>query len=801
MASIGNETATDSLHPHAAALRHDDGSWRYTNRLAGESSPYLLQHAHNPVDWYPWGEEAFSKARDEDKLIFLSIGYSTCYWCHVMERLVFENPEIAAAMNDRFVSIKVDREERPDVDEIYMAAVQVYSQLTTGQAHGGWPMSVFLTPPGAGGDGDSGLKPVLAATYMPPEAAHGMAGFPQVMTHLDTVWTNNRDRAIAQAEQIAGYVRQHVSRRGETGAVSTTTAQQAADELMAAHDQRHGGFGGAPKFPQPSVLSFLLAEGRRRESAPMREAVAGTLEAMARGGIYDQIGGGFHRYSTDEKWLVPHFEKMLYDNGQLVEVYLDARDDEPDEGRRRTYERVVRETCDYVLREMVDDTGAFWSAQDAEVEAREGGSYVWTDDSVGQAISDEGLRAFAMALYGLDRGPNFRDPHDREAQPVNVLYLPRGLDEIAQQRGEAIEAVEARRREVNQVLLDARDARPQPATDDKALVSWNGMMIAALARAGSALDEPRYTEAAQRAAETILTNMRRPDEEGGGLHHTMRGGKARIAGFLEDYAFLTHGLIELHRATGRQDWLDQAARLHDEAAQRFDAHEPYGGGYFDAPAEHDRLLVRVRSQHDGAVPSANSQMVHNAADLFGLTGRREYLDRAARDAASFGGVLAHHAAGMVHMAHAVLRLVAHGVDLAEGPAPVDEHVSVTVQPRELDLRDGEANLTVRLDIADGWHIAAAGNDGEQGLTPLRIRLINAEGIDVEVRMPRPVMRRDGQAEEVAIFEGRIEVPLSLRRGTSDVAADNPALVVIYQACSDRACAEPRAVTTPLKIHL
>ncbi|MEO1237174.1 MAG: DUF255 domain-containing protein, partial [Planctomycetota bacterium] len=429
--------------PHHAALVNPDGSWRYTNALADEASPYLRQHAHNPVDWRPWGEAAFAEAAERSVPIFLSIGYSTCYWCHVMERQVFEHPELARQMNERFVCIKVDREERPDVDDLYMTA----TQLLTGQ--GGWPLSIFLTPPpeASQGDGDEidvkvaqGLLPFWAGTYIPPEPMHGRMGFGQVMEVLSGAWAERPEEVIEQGERVAAAVREQAELGRSAGPVTRDVVQQTVARLREQYDPEHGGFSGTsgPKFPTPSVVGLLLDEYRRSASGGKDEVlgqeVRHTLDAMALGGMYDQVGGGFHRYSVDERWLVPHFEKMLYDNGQLLELYAEAVETWRGERHVALYARVVRETAEYLLREMRDGSGAFWSAQDAEVNTKEGENYVWTAEQVREVLAREDdaerLTGLALAMYGLDAGPNFRDPHHPDAQPVNVLFMPRPMSEL-----------------------------------------------------------------------------------------------------------------------------------------------------------------------------------------------------------------------------------------------------------------------------------------------------------------------------------------------------------------------------------
>jgi uncharacterized protein YyaL (SSP411 family) len=780
---------------HDAALLNEDGSPKYTNALTRESSPYLLQHAHNPVDWYPWGAEAFELARTSGRSIFLSVGYSTCYWCHVMERQVFENPRIAAQMNRDFVNIKVDREERPDVDDIYMTAVQLMTR------RGGWPMSVFLTAPGEERSEDRGLEPFYAGTYFPPAPTGGMPGFPQVLESVHDAWQNRRSAVREQASQLTEAVRQHLGQRDEPATPGLSLVQEATNQLLGMYEQQHGGFGGAPKFPQPSNLLFLLRVYRNNPNEQLWQALSHTLERMARGGMYDQIGGGFHRYSTDEKWLVPHFEKMLYDNGQLVEAYLEAHSIRPHEKDPDLYARVAGEVCDYVLREMVDETGAFYSAQDAEVDAREGGSYVWTPDEVRQAVNDEAVANLALKMYGLDQGTNFQDPHHPQVPATNVLYLPQRLDELAAQAGLALEEVAETRRRIDRLLLAARDTRKQPSTDDKVLASWNGLMIGALARAGRDLGAPRYTEAAAGAAQAILKHM---TNTGGGLARSMRAGRAKIAGFLEDHACFGHGLIELYRSMRSPRWLDEARRITREAGQRFSADAEHGGGCFDTLEGQDDLFVRVRSTNDGAMPSGNSQMVHNLVDLYELTSDEAYLDAACKDLGSFTAAMKRQGAGMVHMHHALLR----GIESAPGrftedSAPPTSHaarpknLSIQVEPDRVEISEGSAELRVTLRIPHGHHINAHA-PGHEGLFATQLILEGTSDVALDVRYP------DGRAVTysyadgpVNVYEGTVQIEATIRAtGPNSTAA--PRLVLVSQMCTDGACLEPQRVEVPVQ---
>ncbi len=805
--------AQETAHPHR--LKHPDGSWMYTNALVNQTSPYLLQHAHNPVDWYPWGPEAFEAARRSGKPIFLSIGYSTCYWCHVMERQVFENPQLAALMNKHCINIKVDREERPDIDQIYMTAVQ----LMTG--HGGWPMSVFLTPPGAAQDNDPGLTPFWAGTYIPPQPQYGMPGFAQLIDAIADAWSNRRQALIQQGRQVADAVSEHLRQKDPPTPLDFEIVDRAADQLVRMYDPMHGGFGQAPKFPQPTNLQFLFAFYRHRPSKELSTSLRYTLERMARGGMYDQIGGGFHRYATDQQWLVPHFEKMLYDNGQLVEAYLNAHSlEEPGPNEKRLYRRVIQETCDYVLREMTDASGAFWSAQDAEVDAREGGNYLWTPRQVREAIDHSRLGQLAVKLYGLDKGTNFQDPHHQDLPPTNVLYLPLRLDTLADQQDMTLQALYDARIQINERMLAARNRRKQPGTDDKVLVSWNGMMIAALAAAGAELDQPRYTTAAAKAADYILKHMREsapapPGDgpAGRGLYRTMRHEQVKISGFLDDYAFLVHGLVQLYRATKQSNWLDAAQELTGVARQRFSATDRFGGGYYDTLADQSDLFVRIVSTYDGAIPSGNSQMVHNLIDLYQLTGRKVYIDQACLDLKAFSGTLTKRGAAMVHMHHALLRAlgVAPGQFAATaqpiaGPAPATQPdrtvVSVAVAPDSVDLSSGPAQLQVTVEIGPGYHLNAPDCKIE-GLVPTTLELTETEGYQMHVEYPPGTPKRYPLAPEVLhVYEGRVVLVATIR-ATAQVPTtpvpQRPSLVLRYQACTDRSCLEPVDIDIPVPL--
>ncbi len=558
------------------------------NRLGRESSPYLLLHAGNPVDWYPWGEEAFAAARREDKPIFLSVGYSTCYWCHVMERECFSDPEIAAQMNAGFISVKLDREERPDVDEIYMLATQLLTRS------GGWPNSVFLTPD---------LKPFFAGTYFPPDDRMGRPGFPRVLTALREAWALRRAEVLGQADTLAEAIREQTSMSASGEAlVDASTADEAAHLLSRRFDPEYAGFGGAPKFPSPANLFFLMDRSGTGDDEALGMLTA-TLDRMARGGIHDQIGGGFHRYSTDAAWLVPHFEKMLYDNAALATLYAEASLLAPDAG----FDRVARSTLDFTLAEMTGPEGRFLSAIDAETDGHEGAYYTWTTEEL-DTFLEPSDRALLGDVFGFAGPPNFEG--DRY-----VLHLPAPLSELARTSGLTVQELVARIEPGRRALLEARARKKRPLTDDKSLTDWNGLMIGAMARAGHALGEPRYVEAARRAAVFVLERLRDP---AGALLHSYRDGTAKIPALLDDYAFLVDGLLGLHGATGEKRWLDDASRLAAEQdARLWDEGE---GGYF-AAAESADLLVRSKPAHDGAVASGNGVAALNLLELGRILGK------------------------------------------------------------------------------------------------------------------------------------------------------------------------------------
>ncbi|HZT41329.1 MAG TPA: thioredoxin domain-containing protein [Chthonomonadaceae bacterium] len=592
------------------------------NRLAQETSPYLLQHAHNPVDWYPWGEEAFQKAQKEDKPILLSVGYSACHWCHVMERESFENEAIAAVMNEHFVNIKVDREERPDVDAIYMNAVQALTQ------QGGWPMTVFLTPEG---------RPFFGGTYFPPEDRYGHPGFRRVLEAVAHTWQTRRDELEAQGQALLS----HLDEAGDFArllpdSVLTPALLDNAYQALASHfDARNGGFGGAPKFPQPANLDFLLRTYRRTSNPEPLAMVEKTLQRMALGGIYDQLGGGFHRYSTDAHWLVPHFEKMLYDNAQLAQVYLRAY-----QATGNPFYRVVaEETLEYVLREMTAPEGGFFSAQDADSEGVEGKFFVWTPEEVQEVLGERDAAVFS-AVYDVTPPGNW--------EGKSILNVVMSVPEAARKFGLSEEEIAGILERGQEQLFAVRERRIKPGLDDKILTAWNGLMLSALAEAAAVLDRDAFRQAALRNAEFVLAKMTTRDADGHlRLLRTYRNGTAKLNGYLEDYAFYAEGLCRLYEATFDVRWLDAARSLVESMLAHFgDSEQP---GFFATSDDHETLIQRLKDWDDNATPGGNSVAVEVLLRLAHLIGDDSYRQRAEAILRKLGMALERHPLGFARM--------------------------------------------------------------------------------------------------------------------------------------------------------
>jgi len=733
------------------------------NRMAEADSPYLRMHADNPVDWYPWGDAAFARARAERKPIFLSVGYSTCYWCHVMERRVFMDPQIAAYMNRHFVNIKVDREERPDVDALYMTAVHLL------RGRGGWPMSVFLTPE---------LKPFFGATYIPPER------FRDLMHRIEQAWQQQRPQIVRQAAQIEARIRrEHAGGNAPAPELpGLTLLERGVRRLSSAFDPRHGGFGQAPKFPQPARLEAFLSAHAAGVGGNAIAMVAQTLDEMARGGMYDQVGRGFHRYSTDERWLVPHFEKMLYDNAQLLHTYARAYRHLPE----AQYARIADEIVAYVDRVMTGDPGWFYSAMDSETDHEEGKYYVWTKQELRATLTDAEF-ALVQHVYGVDGAPNFE--HGRY-----ILYWPQTVADTAQALELIPEALYARLASIRDKLLAVRTQREKPLIDDKVITSWNGLMIEALAYAGRVLDRPGYVARARRAARAVLDGLR---DDRGRLLHVARGDQAKLGAYLDDYGAMILALAELDRADGDPRWRLAAQNLADAMIDRL--WDPVQGGFYYNSADVDDLLVRSKSARDGAQPSGNSLAVRALAQLAARTGSTTYAYYAAETLKYFAAQMQRQPDSLTYMLWGLWEY--HNLDLPSAPpAPAIDpraqssaaHVTLTVRA------DGEARWIAQLEVADGWHLNAnpASHDF---LVPTQAHLMDARGVSVPTRVVYPqgsawtLPLGEGQAR-VQAYTGMVSLPL---RPATDTATPHLARVRV-QACHDRGrCLAPASVTAML----
>ncbi len=666
------------------------------NRLIHETSPYLLQHAHNPVDWYAWGPEAFSRARAEDKPILLSVGYSACHWCHVMAHESFEDPETAGLMNELFVNIKVDREERPDIDAIYMEAVQAMT------GHGGWPMTVFLTPEG---------KPFYGGTYFPPTPRQGMPGFRQVMLAIAEAWRERRRELESAGERLADALNRSAALQAAETPLNQQVLDRAVQALLRTHDRFNGGFGDAPKFPQPMNLDFLLVAYERTHDPALLQAVTHTLTKMAWGGIYDQLGGGFHRYSTDDLWLVPHFEKMLYDNAQLARTYLHAWQ----VTGNPLFRRIVEETLDYVMREMTDPAGGFYSAQDADSEGEEGKFFLWRPAEVTARLGEEDARLFS-AYYGVTARGNFHE----SGPDANILHIQRDAAVVAADLGVSVERLMAAVERGRKVLFEARTQRIAPDRDDKVLAEWNGLMLHAFAEAGAVLDRPDYVVTARRAARFLLNAMiqeagsRTLEAEsrdtqlpasGLRLYRTYKDGRAHLNAYLEDYAAVALGLVALYQVTFEQEWLEAAAALAQTIEANF--RDPARGGFFQTSYDHETLVARRKDFIDSAIPSGNSL----AAELFLRLSR--LLDRP-EGVADAEGILQVMADAMSQQPGAFGRLLS-ALELYLHPGV---EIALVGDPAAAETRALLAEVYARFLPNSVIALAALTDEGSRGLIPL-----------------------------------------------------------------------------------
>jgi len=766
------------------------------NRLEGQPSPYLAQHASNPVAWQPWDERAIAEARERDVPIFCSIGYSTCHWCHVMERESFCDEQIAKLMNERFVCVKVDREERPDLDDLYMTAVVSMT------GHGGWPLNVFIEP--------RKLRPFYCGTYWPPQPRGNYPQFSFVLERISQVWQHKREEAMQQAEKLTQAVSEQIARRDQPVRIGAKQVQQAISSLLQVYDKTEGGFGGSPKFPQPAFIRFLLEARDVAGDDPTRRAVDTalrfSLDRMAVGGIYDHIGGGFHRYAVDRTWTVPHFEKMLYDNGQLAEIYALTTRLFGD----RYHRIIARETCEYVAREMTHicggRPGAFYAAQDAEVDAREGASYLWTPESLRAALSPSDAE-FVADLYAVTEQGNFRDPHHPEDPPASVLRLADRPDRIAATLDMPVAELEERLIEIVTHLLHVRAMRKQPDTDDKVIAAWNGMMIAGMARTAAALGDGRWLHCAKAAADFVLEHMIR----GKVLHRSWRDGVLGPPGFLQDDACLAHGLIALYH-TRTEDfgetktpYLDAAIARVKSARERFHAED---GGYYDTDDRSNNLFLRPRTVHDGAVPCGQSIMLHNLIELSEITHEQHYMDEAIALLKSMSAAIHRSPVSPIDATRGLLRLLRKpglrerypDVFTGADEEQIPDHASPEFTPVEVYAStervaigpDTPAEFKVVLRIKDGYHMPAAdpGPAGEMmALVPLKVHSVGGEGLRVYADYPK------GQPldsdEDMLVYSGEIEITIAAE--VEGGIEGRPMFAMTYQACAGDHCLRPTTI--------
>ena len=748
------------------------GTSRHTNRLARESSPYLQQHAHNPVDWYPWGPEALETARRENKPIFLSVGYATCYWCHVMERECFENEAIAAEMNRLFVNIKVDREERPDVDQLYMTAVQLLTR------HGGWPMSVWLTPD---------LRPFYGGTYFPP------ANFVGYLRALEEAFRNR----LPDVEKSAGQIVNILERLAQPGAPEKplTVDMPLIDSIIkrsaSDYDSRYGGFGGAPKFPRETLLELLLVyldgpdaksqiSNPKSEISNLKSRLTHTLDAMAEGGIRDQLGGGFHRYSTDAQWLVPHFEIMLYDNAMLGWIYAEAYR----QSKEPRHAEVARELFDFVLREMTSPEGAFYTAFDAEVDAQEGLSYLWTKAEIESLLGAEDAKLFSR-VYGVDRGPNFADPHHGTGTPdKNILFLPQSLQQAADELKMSRDELRRRLAPMRQKLYQTRLRRKQPLLDTKIITSWNALMIRALAHGGAVLGEKRYIDAAARGAEFLLSRHLKD----GTVFRTSRDGQVKHHGFLDDYAFLAQALLELHAATGDRRWKQQAATVALAMVQKFVDDE--AGGFFFTDSDAKDLIVRQKTSQDSPLPSGNAVAVMVLLELGQVQGSISALAAFARQIAEQGESMS----SMVQAALLYLRLaepftVSASSDDEGKPVRPESPQDIAAGVVSVAARwAGADQLQIALNVLDGFHVNAneSGSADSPPLIPTRIA-VNVPGATIEYP-PGELQAFAFSQQAIRVYTGRV---IAIVRFAAPPDPQTKIQVTLsYQACDEGACFPP-----------
>ncbi len=755
--------------PQQGPITADEGR----NRLGETTSPYLLQHQYNPVHWYPWGEEAFAAAKAQNKPIFLSIGYSTCYWCHVMERECFEDQEVADWLNDSFIAIKVDREERPDVDEIYMTALQL---MTRGR--GGWPISLFLEP--------NSLKPIWGATYLSKQ------DFIDFMKTTKKVWNSDQQKVLDRADEVAKVIISRLTSLQEPVALVPESIKEGASYLLSRFDAERGGFSGRPKFPMPIYSDYLMETSWA--NSQVQKAVKKTLDSMFMGGMYDQVGGGFHRYSTDAKWLVPHFEKMLYDNGQLVSTYAKAYELTGDP----TYAKVVEETLEYVERELSAPDGGFFSAQDAETNHLEGETYLWREAQIRKVLEAAGMEdeiTFALSLYGVDQGTNFQDPHHPEEPATNVLFLIDHPEKLSAKYKMSYPEFQARVDAIDAALLAVRDTRDQPTTDDKVITAWNGIMITGFADAGRIFQNETWIERATRAATFILNEMQLENEK---LLRTWREGKGGAEAFLIDYASMIGGLLAIYDANQDEKMLASAIELYDKARELFFVEDE---GWYDTEEGKSDLFVRTRALSDGAIPAATSFILGDLVSLSEITKDSRFIDDAMRTIESESQWLSSQPIAVVVAAKHVDRFMKlHPEKFDSAPifiADNDSTVKMRCEPANVSIPVGESTtILVTLQMDRGWHVNS-NKPGNEYTIPLSFTSLN-EGVSIEVKWPKS-KKMVSAGERVMVFGGDISIPITLTASSS--AAGKVTLMARWQSCNEDTCLAPEDNRVPCTINV
>jgi len=764
------------------------------NRLVKESSPYLLQHAHNPVDWFPWGEEAFAKAKKENKLIFLSIGYSSCHWCHVMERESFSDAEVAKMLNENFVCIKVDREERPDVDEIYMTALQVVG------GHGGWPLNMFLMPD---------AKPIIGGTYWPKddrEVDGKMAnGFKSIMKMILDLKKEKAAELQEQANQVAEATSDQLNRAAKGAPLTELEldiVRTGIEAIQEEFDPVHGGIGRkkndflGTKFPMPATLAFLYEQTRKDTNRELRILLRLTLDKMATGGIYDQLGGGFHRYSTERTWTIPHFEKMLYDNAQLVELYAMAQETEP----QATYVRVIDETLAFIAREMTSPEGGFYSALDADSNGKEGEFYVWTPDEIEKILGNKEDAILFKAVYGSN--PNFETK-------LQILKLARPLAEVAKDQQLTEETLLKRLEPMKTKLLAERAKRERPFLDKKILTAWNGQMIAAYASAGRVLKNPKYIDAAKKAADFVLTNLRTKEGRLQRVYGIGPDGKgaARLNGYLDDYALLIHGLLNLYDATKEARWLDEAKALTATMVKNYG--EEKRGGYYFTSHDHEKLFARSKDHYDGAQPSGNGVAARNMVRLFKRTNDKQYRELAKLTLTQFAGVMKNNPNSVPVLLQGLSEFL-EAQKSAIDPKTPDAFVSanqgvlsksdsvVKVTADAGKTVNGEQKVEVTIDIQAPWHVYANPVKSKllMGAETTITFLSGGKKLTAKIDYPKGKLIEDAAVGDYLTWEGKVIIAAIVQREATDVGPLD--ITIKLQACDDKRCLLPGTVKLSVK---